>query len=154
MSAEISQGQIPSGLPSAGVHVPERRAQGTAERRTQNHPLEVKVFGGSRASDKETAGITRVGVGPRVAWFALIVLVMLAYLVSKGLLIKPSEGVGYYFGYVGGVMMLLMLLYPLRKHAKFAQSWGPLRYWFMLHMLFGIGGPTLVLFHSLFTSSL
>ncbi len=150
MSAEVSQGQIPSGLPVAVAHVPERRAQGTAERRAQSHPVEVKVFGGSRATDKETAGVTRVGVGPRVIWFAVIVLVMLAYPVSKGLLIKPSEGVGYYFGYTGGVMMLLMLLYPLRKHAKFARNWGALRYWFMLHMLFGIGGPTLVLFHSSF----
>ncbi|MGC2167217.1 MAG: hypothetical protein WA632_14520, partial [Gallionella sp.] len=143
MSAEVSQGQIPSGLPGASARVPERRAQGNAERRTQSHPLEVKVFGGSRASDKETARVTRVGVGPRVAWFALVVLLMLAYPVSKGLLIKPSEGIGYYFGYTGGVMMLLMLLYPLRKHAKFARNWGALRYWFMLHMVFGIGGPTL-----------
>jgi extradiol dioxygenase family protein len=150
MSAETSQGQIASGLPGVAAHVPERRARGAAERRTQNHPLEVKVFGGSRATDKETAGVTRVGVGPRVIWFAIIVLVMLAYPVSKGLLIKPSEGVGYYFGYTGGVMMLLMLLYPLRKHWKYARNWGALRYWFMLHMVFGIGGPTLVLFHSSF----
>ncbi len=57
---------------------------------------------------------------------------------------------GYYFGYVGGVMMLLMLLYPLRKHVGWARNWGPLRYWFMLHMVFGIGGPVLVLFHSTF----
>lgn len=44
--------------------------------------------------------------------------------------------------------MLLMLLYPVRKHMRWARNWGPLRYWFMLHMVFGIGGPVLVLFHS------
>jgi hypothetical protein len=47
-------------------------------------------------------------------------------------------------------MMLLMLLYPVRKHFAFARNWGALRYWFMLHMMFGIGGPILVLFHTTF----
>lgn len=74
----------------------------------------------------------------------------MAWPVSKGWLIEPGEGLGYYFGYVGGVMMLLMLLYPIRKHAGWARNLGPLRYWFMLHMVFGIAGPTLVLFHSTF----
>lgn len=63
---------------------------------------------------------------------------------------KPGIGFGYYLGLVGGVMMLLMLLYPVRKHLQFARNWGPLRYWFMLHMIFGIGGPVLVLFHTTF----
>jgi len=47
-------------------------------------------------------------------------------------------------------MMLMMLLYPIRKHMRLARNWGPLRYWFMVHMIFGIGGPTLVLFHTTF----
>jgi hypothetical protein len=48
------------------------------------------------------------------------------------------------------VMMLLMLLYPIRKHMRFARNWGPVRYWFQAHMVFGIVGPILVLFHSTF----
>jgi hypothetical protein len=83
-------------------------------------------------------------------WFAFISLVLVAWPVSKGWLIKPGSGLGYYFGLVGGVMMLVMLLYPLRKHVAWARNWGPLRYWFMVHMVLGIGGPTLVLFHSTF----
>lgn len=125
-------------------------ADGTArERRVANHPVEVKVFGGSRAAEP------RVGVGARVAWFSTVVLIALAYWVyikaaAHELDYKPGVGFGYYLGLVGGVMMLLMLLYPVRKHMQFARNWGPLRYWFMLHMLFGIGGPVLVLFHSTF----
>ena len=46
--------------------------------------------------------------------------------------------------------MLLMLLYSLRKHTRWTQNWGALRYWFMLHMVFGICGPVLILFHSTF----
>ena len=149
MSPESSQGKNVAGAASGGSHTAERRAKGTAERRTESHPIEVAAFGGSRVSDKAD-GVKRVGVGPKVAWFAFFILVLAAWPVSQGWVIKPSSGIGYYFGYVGGVMMLLMLLYPIRKHAGWARNWGPLRYWFMLHMLFGIGGPTLVLFHSTF----
>jgi hypothetical protein len=148
MSSEITKIKHPAGA-AGGAPSGERRTHGAAERRTENHPIEVAAFGGSRASDK-AAGVKRVGVGPKVIWFAVIALSLLAWPVSKGLLIEPGEGFGYYFGYVGGVMMLLMLLYPIRKHAGWARNLGPLRYWFMLHMVFGIAGPTLVLFHSTF----
>jgi len=148
MSSENPKIKHPAGT-AGGAHSGERRAHGAAERRTENHPIEVAAFGGSRASDK-ASGVKRVGVGPRVILFAVIVLALLAWPVSKGWLIEPGEGLGYYFGYVGGVMMLLMLLYPIRKHAGWARNLGPLRYWFMLHMVFGIAGPTLVLFHSTF----
>jgi hypothetical protein len=119
------------------------------ERRAANHPNEVKVFGGSRAAER------RMGVGPGVVWSSSIVLVAMASWVyikasANELDYKPGVGFGYYLGLVGGVMMLLMLLYPVRKHMQIARSWGPLRYWFMLHMIFGIGGPVLVLFHSTF----
>ena len=96
-----------------------------------------------------------MGVGAGVVWFSSIVLIAMAWWVyikasANELDYKPGVGFGYYLGLVGGVMMLLMLLYPVRKHLQFARSWGPLRYWFMLHMIFGIGGPVLVLFHSTF----
>lgn len=149
MSTDSSHGVVAAEMNVGGQGNAERRAQGSAERRTQSHPVEVATFGGSRASDKAD-GIQRVGVGPKIIWFAFVTLALLAWPVSKGKLIEPGEGIGYYFGYTGGVMMLLMLLYPVRKHIGWARNWGPLRYWFMLHMVFGIAGPTLVLFHSTF----
>lgn len=91
-----------------------------------------------------------MGVARKFVWFAGITLVLAAWPVYMGWVIEPGSGAGYYLGLVGGVMMLLMLLYPLRKHAAWARNLGPLRYWFMLHMLFGIAGPTMVLFHSTF----
>ena len=121
----------------------------TTERRNRNHPIEVKVFGGSRAAER------RMGVGAGIVWSSSIVLIAMAWWVyikasANELDYKPGVGFGYYLGLVGGVMMLLMLLYPVRKHMQFTRNWGPLRYWFMLHMIFGIGGPVLVLFHSTF----
>jgi hypothetical protein len=47
-------------------------------------------------------------------------------------------------------MMLLLLLYPLRKHVAMLRNWGPVKYWFAAHMVLGIGGPILVLAHSTF----
>ena len=137
------------------VRVTEQQAAASgnsraSERRTEQHPIEVAVFGGSRSSDKRDGAVHGVGVGGKIVWFAFFVLVFAAWPVSMGWVIKPGTGVGYYLGLVGGVMMLLMLLYPLRKHAAWMRNWGPLRYWFMMHMLFGIAGPTMVLFHSTF----
>ena len=150
MSSEFSSDQNAVRTAGGSSHAIERRAHGTAERRTEQHPTQVAVFGGSRSSDKRAGVVHGVGVGSGVSWFAAIALIVAAWLVSKGGVIKPGSGVGYYFGYVGGVMMLLMPLYSLRKHVGWARNWGSLRYWFMMHMVFGIGGPVLVLFHSTF----
>jgi len=61
--------------------------------------------------------------------------------------ITPESGLGYSLGITGGSMMLIMLLYSLRKRAKWMRGWGPTRYWFKIHMLLGILGPVLILFH-------
>lgn len=115
----------------------------TVERRARGNRMSM-WFGGSRAPERYA------GIGRGLLWFTTFALIIAALLVSTGAVIKAGSGIGYYFGLVGGVMMLLMLLYPVRKHMRFAHNWGPLRYWFMWHMLFGIGGPVLVLFHSTF----
>ncbi len=66
-------------------------------------------------------------------------------------ILAPDHGLGYALGIVGGVMMLLLLLYPLRKQVRFMRNWGPVRHWFRMHMLLGIVGPLLVLFHCNFS---
>ncbi len=150
MSSESSHDQNAVGTAGASAPATERRARGTAERRAEQHPAAISVFGGSRSSDMRAGVAHGPGVGRGIVWFAVIVLGLSVWPVSRGFGIKPGSGVGYYFGYVGGVMMLLMLLYPLRKHVGWARNWGALRYWFMLHMIFGIGGPVLILLHSTF----
>jgi len=104
----------------------------------------AKVLGGSRNGDR------RMGIQRGILWFATLALTAAAVPVYQGWVFKPGTGFGYAIGIIGGVMMLLMLLYPLRKHVRAMHNWGSLRYWFMLHMIFGIGGPVLVLFHSTF----
>ena len=46
--------------------------------------------------------------------------------------------------------MLLLLLYPLRKRLSALRIVGSVAVWFRLHMLLGLIGPALVLFHANF----
>jgi hypothetical protein len=144
MSSEIPRDQNTTAI-TGGASYP-------IERRSQKHSVQVAIFGGSRSTDKRkrSSVARKEGVGIKVVLFAALVLAMAAWFVYTGSVIKPGTGVGYYLGLVGGIMMLMMLLYPVRKHMRLARNWGPLRYWFMVHMIFGIGGPTLILFHTTF----
>lgn len=81
---------------------------------------------------------------------ALVLLGALGFLSTRGYY-TPGSDFGYYMGVVGGVMMLTLLLYPLRKHVRFLQSTGSIRHWFRMHMMLGIVGPLLIIFHSTFT---
>jgi hypothetical protein len=57
---------------------------------------------------------------------------------------------GYALGVAGGVAMLLLFLYPLRKRWGWLSRWGSAKPWFVAHMLLGVGGPLLILAHSTF----
>lgn len=62
----------------------------------------------------------------------------------------PEEGVGYWLGLVGGVMMLLALGYGAFKHISALRTMGWMRRWLRLHIVFGVVGPILVVLHSTF----
>jgi hypothetical protein len=79
---------------------------------------------------------------------AVLGMVLVTALVGRAGLWEPGDDTGYYMGMVGALMMAALLIYPLRKRFRFMRSWGPMRVWFRYHMVFGIGGPILVLLHS------
>jgi hypothetical protein len=76
--------------------------------------------------------------------------ILVAFVIGRSGLFQPGDNVGYYMGLVGGVLMLLLLLYPLRKHVAALRNWGKVKHWFSIHMVLGITGPILVLAHSTF----
>jgi len=87
----------------------------------------------------------------RVSIAVLVLLVLvLAYLVAFGNVFTSGSNLGYNLGLAGGLMMLSMLLYPLRKRIKMFDRLGKMEGWFRYHMFMGIAGPVLVLFHSTF----
>lgn len=64
--------------------------------------------------------------------------------------LSAETGTGYLLGIVGGSLMIILLLYPLSKRVALLRRMVPIRYWFGIHMLFGIIGPVMILFHSNF----
>jgi hypothetical protein len=64
--------------------------------------------------------------------------------------ITPQRGIGYWLGIVGGSLMLLLLVYSARKRAAWLRWIGTIPAWFQLHMVLGVVGPLLVLFHANF----
>ncbi len=64
--------------------------------------------------------------------------------------ITPEDGMGYILGIIGASLMAALLLYPLRKRSRFLRFLGTTQRWFFWHMVFGIVGPILILYHSNF----
>lgn len=84
------------------------------------------------------------------AFFGYTVLTLLiaaGWLLRDKDLITPEYGIGYWLGIVGGSMMLALLLYPLRKRIRILHLLGPTRFWFQAHMILGLAGPLLILYH-------
>jgi hypothetical protein len=64
--------------------------------------------------------------------------------------LKAGGTVGHTLGILGSSMMLLMLLYSLRKRLPLLRRAGPLSRWLDLHIYLGVFGPLLVVLHSTF----
>ena len=43
--------------------------------------------------------------------------------------------------------MVLLLIYPLRKRVRAFAFLGSARIWFQIHMILGVAGPVLILYH-------
>ena len=67
--------------------------------------------------------------------------------------ITAESGIGYLLGIVGASMMAALLIYPLRKRIRSLRILGSTRHWFMMHMILGIVGPVLILYHCNFAVS-
>ncbi len=63
---------------------------------------------------------------------------------------KPGGLYSHGLGILGSAMMLLLLLYSLRKRSRFLQQAGNLRHWLNVHIFLGIFGPLFVILHSTF----
>ncbi len=79
-----------------------------------------------------------------------LIAIGIGWLLRDRAWINPEEGLGYWLGIIGGSMMLVLLLYPLRKRIRALRFLGRTTVWFKTHMVLGILGPILILFHSNF----
>lgn len=63
----------------------------------------------------------------------------------------PEHGLGYALGIIGVAMMAILMIYPLRKRLTSATWMGSVGAWFRIHMLLGLLGPLIILYHARFT---
>ena len=77
-------------------------------------------------------------------------LVYVGWAGREGRDISAGDGLGYWLGIIGGTLMIVLLLYSVRKRVPWLRKLGPTRHWFRMHMSLGIVGPIIILYHSNF----
>ncbi len=91
-----------------------------------------------------------LGLGPLLFTAAVLVALYVGWINREEEYIHAESGTGYWLGIIGSLMMLVLLLYPLRKKWRVLRNFGKVPAWFQSHMILGIVGPVLVIFHSNF----
>ncbi len=98
----------------------------------------------------------RIYVAPKKRLLAFLFYGLVCLALLTGWLARGEEylvaksGTGYFLGILGGLLMLMLLVYPLRKRARFMHNFGSPKHWFRVHMIMGIIGPVLIIFHTNF----
>jgi hypothetical protein len=107
----------------------------------------------SRADPETGSGILSVfrrcysNYGAQAGYALTVVALLIGWLGREERPLRAEAGAGYWLGVAGASMMALLLLYPLRKRVRVLQCLGATRHWFRLHMMLGVLGPTLILYH-------
>ena len=99
----------------------------------------------------EAAPRARRRSGSLQAYLLLSLLIILGWMLRDHGLINPEAGLGYWLGIAGGSSMLALLLYPVRKRIRWLHRLGATRHWFRMHMVLGLVGPLLILYHCNFS---
>jgi hypothetical protein len=103
----------------------------------------------SRASRAQAAS-SFARAFPAIAAVIVSLVIVAGWLESADEYLTPDAGLGYWLGIYGSAAMLSLLIYSFRKRHKNARLIGSVRFWFRTHMLLGIVGPVLILFHANF----
>ncbi|MBI2733898.1 MAG: hypothetical protein HYX44_11530 [Aquabacterium sp.] len=116
---------------------------------TTTAPASARQTDGVTARGSLRAARTRLRTDLLI-YLGVALLTLSAWWVSQQGWFTPWSRTGYWLGVAGGVSMLLLFTYPLRKRWRVTYNWGASKYWFVAHMVLGIMGPWLILLHSTF----
>ncbi len=145
-SVKDSSNEAKSTPPAKSVEAKPAKQARPAREATQAAPAEQAASGPS--CDLNAAQKTSYST---LIFYTLLSLILFAgWFYSSEEIITAKEGIGYDIGIIGGAMMLLLIIYPLRKTAKFMRGMGAIKHWFRVHMIFGLIGPVLIIFHANF----
>ena len=81
----------------------------------------------------------------------IIAAVLAAWAIWDQRYFHTDSDLVYYMGLSGGILMLTTLLYALRKRVGFMKKMGKMNTWYYVHLVPGVVGPVLIIFHSSFT---
>lgn len=87
----------------------------------------------------------------KLFYLAVAMILFIGWTHKENSNLSPETGLGYILGIIGGSLMLLLLLYPLRKKFRIMHRLGLVKHWFKMHMLFGVLGPVAIMFHANFS---
>ena len=102
----------------------------------------------SKPKQPAVARRSRSGV---YGYLTLIAILIAGWLLRDQELVDPEDGLGYWLGIIGGTLMLLLVLYPTGKKSSLMRRLGLVRHWFRIHMIIGLVGPALILYHCNFS---
>ena len=83
----------------------------------------------------------------RVLFIAATIILVVGTQLPIATYLSPRTGIGYAIGIVGGVMILMQLLYALRKRVRSMRFLGSVAGWFQAHMMLGVVAPMCILIH-------
>jgi hypothetical protein len=92
----------------------------------------------------------RTNITPKIFGTAVVFALWIGWLSREDNGLTAANGVGYWLGIAGSVLMLVLLLYPLRKRIRSLRAIGTVAFWFHAHMVLGVLGPVLILWHANF----
>jgi hypothetical protein len=110
----------------------------------------LEASAGTKTTDNKKSG-ARKSRDALYGYSTLVAMLIAGWLLSDNKLVDPNEGLGYWLGIVGGSMMLLLVLYPAGKKSTILRRLGLVKHWFRIHMVLGLVGPLLILYHCNFS---
>jgi hypothetical protein len=104
----------------------------------------------AKAYPARHAAPRRTSIFPKAFAVAVLAALWIGWVNRDDNGLTPVSGTGYWLGIAGSVLMLLLLLYPLRKRLPSLRAIGSVAFWFNAHMILGVLGPVLILWHANF----
>jgi hypothetical protein len=135
---------------SAFSEFPVERLVAQRQRRAADHYTRLTTRRRAKPDLAQYRTRIRAKVTPLAFAVAVVIVLWIGWLNREYSGLTPESGTGYWLGIAGSSLMVLLLLYPLRKRMKFLRFLGTTVFWFRAHMVLGIVGPVLILLHANF----
>jgi hypothetical protein len=84
---------------------------------------------------------------PAAFSISVVLVLLVGWRLRRFEFISPEQGAGFAMGVMGTAAMGILLIYPLRKRVRGLDKIGSVKNWFRFHMILGILGPVMILFH-------